>query len=96
MPSLSARKWVLAICVAAAILIVSVQSVSGAQPRRFFRRFVRPTPPRSYSSYDYQRQYSNYYYPKYYGGLHSSYFNSLGVAPGDVGLRGNGLYMTPW
>ena len=35
-------------------------------------------------------------YPRYIGAFHSRYFNDLGVAPGDVGIRTNGIYMTPW
>ncbi|HJN13539.1 MAG TPA: hypothetical protein QF564_32995 [Pirellulaceae bacterium] len=35
-------------------------------------------------------------YPRYIGAFHSRYFNDLGVPPGDVGLRTNGVYMTPW
>lgn len=36
------------------------------------------------------------WYPRYEGAFHSRYFNDLGIPPGDVGLRGNGLTMTPW
>ena len=35
-------------------------------------------------------------YPKYYGGFHYRYFQETGFPPGDIGLRGNGVYMTPW
>ena len=35
-------------------------------------------------------------YPKYYGGFHARYFQDLGMSPGDIGLRGNGIYPTPW
>ncbi len=35
-------------------------------------------------------------FPKYIGGFHSSHFNNVGVPPGDIGFRGNGLYWTPW
>lgn len=43
-----------------------------------------------------ERRYLNWRYPKYVGGFHANYFRDLGVPPGDVGLRGNGLYATPW
>jgi len=35
-------------------------------------------------------------YPRYIGAFHSRYFNDIGVAPGDVGIRTNGIFMTPW
>ena len=38
----------------------------------------------------------NRHYPKYYGGFHARYFQDLGLPPGDIGLRGNGIYATPW
>jgi len=46
-------------------------------------------------------RYNNYQraaevYPKYYGGFHSRHFNNIGIPPGDVGLRGNGIYLSPW
>lgn len=45
--------------------------------------------------------YANYYslharYPRYTGAFHYSFFRDLGVPPGDVGLRGNGIYAHPW
>ena len=46
----------------------------------------------------YQQTYHslNARYPKYIGAFHASYFRDIGVPPGDVGLRGNGLYAFPW
>ena len=38
----------------------------------------------------------NMRYPKYYGGFHARYFQDIGVPPGDVGFRGNGIFSTPW
>ena len=35
-------------------------------------------------------------YPKYYGGFHARHFQSYGVPPGDVGLRGNGIQWFAW
>lgn len=35
-------------------------------------------------------------YPKYFGGFHSSHYYDLGIPNGDKGLRGNGIYWTPW
>ena len=45
---------------------------------------------------DYVQRQMNIRYPKYVGGFHYSYFRDIGVSPGDVGLRGNGIYPTPW
>ena len=47
-------------------------------------------------SYEQRRHYLNARYPKYVGGFHASYFRDMGVAPGDVGLRGNSISLTPW
>ena len=35
-------------------------------------------------------------FPRYIGAFHSRYFNDLGVSPGDVGIRTNGLTLSPW
>ena len=35
-------------------------------------------------------------FPRYIGAFHSRYFNDLGVAPGDVGIRTNGITLSPW
>ena len=35
-------------------------------------------------------------YPKYIGGFHASQIHNIGVPPGDIGFRGNGIYWTPW
>ena len=47
-----------------------------------------------YGSYKYSHY--NYLYPKYIGGFNARYFDSIGIPSGDIGLRGNGIYMTPW
>ena len=50
-----------------------------------------------YHAFPYSRYHSvEDAYPRYIGAFHSRYFNDLGVAPGDVGIRTNGVYMTPW
>ncbi|MCP4096542.1 MAG: hypothetical protein GY880_15310 [Planctomycetaceae bacterium] len=33
---------------------------------------------------------------RYIGGLHHTYFENLGIPPGDIGLRGNGVFWRPW
>ena len=35
-------------------------------------------------------------FPRYIGAFHSRYFNDLGVSPGDVGIRSNGVTFSPW
>lgn len=55
-----------------------------------------PNTPRRAPTYDEYYQYMNSQFPKYYGGFHASYFQSIGVPPGDIGLRGNGIFATPW
>ncbi len=35
-------------------------------------------------------------YPKYIGGFHASHYYNIGVPPGDIGFRGNGIYWAPW
>ncbi|MCA9163551.1 MAG: hypothetical protein KDA62_11250 [Planctomycetales bacterium] len=35
-------------------------------------------------------------YPKYYGEFHSRHLQNIGIPTGDIGIRGNGLYGTPW
>ena len=35
-------------------------------------------------------------YPKYYGSFHYRHLDNIGIPNGDIGLRGNGLYMSPW
>ena len=44
----------------------------------------------------YDMYHGNMRYPKYYGGFHARYFQDIGVPPGDVGFRGNGIFSTPW
>lgn len=69
-------------------------SAEAAKPRLFrrvleHRRSIAPT-------YQQRYDYLNWRYPKYTGAFHASYFRDLGVPSGDVGLRGNGLYASPW
>ena len=51
---------------------------------------------RAATTYQQKKAYLNWRYPKYIGGFHYSYFRDMGVPPGDVGFRSNGLYPTPW
>ena len=55
----------------------------------------RPRRARTYYYRNY-RQFTNSYYPKYEGGFHARHYQNLGVPPGDIGIRGNGISWTPW
>lgn len=35
-------------------------------------------------------------YPKYQTGFHARETQNLGIPTGDIGLRGNGMFWTPW
>ena len=54
---------------------------------------VKKSKHHAYAPYHVPPRYS---YPKYYGGFHQRYFDSIGIPSGDIGLRGNGIYATPW
>jgi len=63
----------------------------------FYGMSYPPAPYRYHSPtgyYSYQR--AAELYPKYYGGFHARHFDNIGIPPGDVGLRGNGIYLPPW
>ena len=87
--------------VMAAFAFLSCDACSAARRNRFLRRQPNPPPARApreasrvyrYNPYGYDRE----YYPKYYGGFHARFFDNYGVPTGDVGVRGNGIYWTPW
>ena len=88
------RKWLFPALVTLAVLAAANNCQAQGRRGLFFR--ARPFTHRPAPSYQETYQYLNWRYPKYVGGLHASYFRDLGLPPGDVGLRGNGLYMTPW
>lgn len=73
-------------------------AVEASAPQRTRRRlapkslFYRSPPP----SYEQTRRALNDYYPKYYGGFHARDLQSIGIPGGDIGPRGNGVWMTPW
>lgn len=35
-------------------------------------------------------------YPKFIGGFHYHDLHNIGIPNGDIGLRGNGISMSPW
>lgn len=55
-------------------------------PAKVYRQ---PVPP----GYDWRRLNDD---PRYYGGFHTSYFESIGLPSGDIGPRGNQIYWNPW
>ncbi len=52
-------------------------------------------PPPRYVAPEYY-EYLNERYPKFRGGFHSNYLDNIGFPHGDIGIRGNGIYPTPW
>ncbi len=97
--------------VAIALVVVGA-SLSGlnqadAAPRGLMRLFARsysargpvafgaPTFPSNYGT-RYRSLSVEELYPKYYGGFHYRHLDNIGIPSGDIGLRGNGLYMSPW
>ena len=72
-------------------------SSNESEAGRRWRRHHHPVQRQNFPVYgSYKYSYYNKYYPKYIGGFNASYFDSIGVPSGDIGLRGNGIYMTPW
>lgn len=77
------------------LVVLAFASTSFAERPRLlqrvfqYRKSIAPT-------YQQRYQYGNWRYPRYTGAFHYSYFRDMGVPPGDVGFRGNGLYVTPW
>lgn len=41
-------------------------------------------------------QYYRGKYPRYFGAFHARELQNLGVPSGDIGLRGNGIFWSPW
>lgn len=87
--------------VAVYLLATTTPSVEAFGPRTWHRRGTNAhigwqQPARQAPSYWETYHYMNSHYPKYYGGFHASYFQNMGIPPGDIGLRGNGIFMTPW
>ena len=82
--------------IAAWFVFAGTHEVFAVAPRRLLSCDVPVScrcAPRGYKMY---RHYLNRRHPRYYGGFHARYFQDLGMSPGDIGLRGNGIYSTPW
>ncbi len=89
-----------------ALALILCCTTSAEAQRRFFPRggnglggrvslqWNAPAPrPTSYANpYEYYRQ----VYPKYRGGFHARELDNIGIPTGDIGLRGNGMFWSPW
>jgi len=97
--------------VAIAVILVGISlagtSESDAAPRGRVRLFARsytsngpvafgaPTYPSDYGTRDRSPSVEELY-PKYYGSFHYRHLDNIGIPHGDIGPRGNGIYMSPW
>ncbi|MCA9121376.1 MAG: hypothetical protein H6822_07840 [Planctomycetaceae bacterium] len=100
-------KHVIAVAVVMVGTIFSAPCDVDAAPRGRFRLFVQsyssngavafgaPTFPNSYGT-PHRFPTAEELYPKYYGSFHYRHLDNIGIPSGDIGLRGNGLYMSPW
>lgn len=97
--------------IALTLLLVGVSlfelNQADAAPRgrvRWFARSYSVRGPVAFGAPTYPSNYGTRYrspsveqlYPKYYGGFHYRHLDNIGIPSGDIGLRGNGLYMSPW
>ncbi|MBC8353868.1 MAG: hypothetical protein H8E66_17855 [Planctomycetes bacterium] len=97
------------LAIAAIMVVTSLASMDNADgaPRGRLRLFARsyssngpiafgaPTFPNNYGT-RYRSPSVEQLYPKYYGSFHYRHLDNIGIPSGDIGLRGNGLYMSPW
>lgn len=98
-------------CVAIAVIIVGTSLANtsdvDAAPRGRWRLFAQSYPangPVAFGAPTFPNNYGTRYrspsveelYPKYYGSFHYRHLDNIGIPSGDIGLRGNGLYMSPW
>ncbi len=78
---------------AAAAILLTAQQTHAFGRGGYLRQIRQHRPaPSYYETYHYM----NSHYPKYYYGFHERYFQDMGIPSGDIGLRGNGVFMTPW
>ncbi|MDA1054195.1 MAG: hypothetical protein O3C40_27425 [Planctomycetota bacterium] len=82
-------------------------SEADAAPRgriRLFARSYSPNGPIAFGAPTYPSNYGTRnrppsveeLYPKYYGSFHYRHLDNIGIPSGDIGIRGNGIYMSPW
>ncbi|MEO8495849.1 MAG: hypothetical protein ABI614_12310 [Planctomycetota bacterium] len=86
---------------------LSIVSEADAAPRARLRLFAggyypgspvafgAPTYPSNYGTRDRSPSVEELY-PKYYGSFHYRHLDNIGIPHGDIGIRGNGIYMSPW
>jgi|GEM_PF-3405866 len=98
-------------CTTIAMLFIGISLLSmseaNAAPRGLFRLFAQsyssngavafgaPTYPSNYGTRN-RPPTAEELYPKYYGSFHYRHLDNIGIPPGDIGPRGNGIYMSPW
>jgi hypothetical protein len=98
---LPSQHWLVLLLPCVLLLTTSLESAQAAEGgRRWGRnlRFRAEVKQESLPEMKRPNPYDVYkkWYPRYEGAFHSRYFNDLGLPPGDIGLRGNGMTMTPW
>ena len=96
------KRILLAVSLAVALFVLLAGEANAQRHGRriFFRGYTTPhryQMPHYHGGYRYNpyHAYSDLY-PKFYGGFHSRHYTTLGVPPGDVGIRGNGFQWLPW
>jgi hypothetical protein len=78
--------------IATLTLAVLLLTTTSAQAGRR-QRYSAQTPPNRYQQ---NMAYGRAVYPRYYGSIHARQIQNIGVPTGDIGLRGNGITLTPW
>lgn len=89
---------------ATSALCLDTADAAGRGRIRLFARSFEPANPVAFGAPTFPNDYGTRYrspsveelYPKYYGGFHYRHLDNIGIPSGDIGLRGNGLYMSPW
>jgi hypothetical protein len=85
-------------------LVATTVEAGGWGRGRFFTRansYGTATPHTYHAPTPYYRTPHHYptaeeLYPKYYGSFHYRHLDNIGIPNGDIGIRGNGIYMSPW
>ena len=76
--------------VAALTLLFILLAPLSAQAERRWRNSGGP------NRYYQRSAYAQAVYPRYEGAFHARYFQTIGVPSGDVGLRGDSMFLNPW
>jgi hypothetical protein len=76
--------------IAALALLIILLAPLNAQAERRWRTSSGP------NRYYQRSAYAQAVYPRYEGAFHARYFQNIGIPSGDVGLRGNSMFMSPW